>query len=144
VFVPGESPVKVYSQILDIVFLGELCVVYIDRETHFSLCGECIVDRHRSVSFYSQFLNKFWIASRSVCSFCEAMAGSLSEATTAVSSAKVAVVDSGEVARSAVYSRYNNGHRTLPWSTPALTGKVQYTQFRPLRGSICYINRILG
>jgi hypothetical protein len=37
------------------------------------------------------------------------MAGSLSMATTAVSSGKVAVVDSGEVGRSAVYSRYNNG-----------------------------------
>jgi hypothetical protein len=35
---------------------------------------------------------------------CEAMAESLSMATTAISSAKVAVVDSGEVGRSAVYS----------------------------------------
>jgi hypothetical protein len=26
------------------------------------------------------------------------------------------VVDSGEVGRSAVYSRYINGSRTLPWS----------------------------
>jgi hypothetical protein len=34
-------------------------------------------------------------------------------ATTAVSSAKAAVVDSGEVGRSAVYSRYNNGPVTL-------------------------------
>jgi hypothetical protein len=41
--------------------------------------------------------------------------------TTAVSSSKVAVVDSGEVGRSAVYSRYNNGARTLLWGTPALT-----------------------
>jgi hypothetical protein len=41
--------------------------------------------------------------------------------TTAVSSAKVAVVDPGEVSRSALYSRYNNGPRTLPWGTPALT-----------------------
>jgi hypothetical protein len=49
------------------------------------------------------------------------MAGSLSVATTAVSSSKVAVVDSGEVGRSAVYSRYNNGSRTLPWGTPTLT-----------------------
>jgi hypothetical protein len=31
------------------------------------------------------------------------------------------VVDSGEVGRSAVYSRYNNSPRTLPWDTPALT-----------------------
>jgi hypothetical protein len=49
------------------------------------------------------------------------MAGSLSMVTTAASSAKVAVVDSSEVGRSAVYSRYNNGPRTLPWGTPALT-----------------------
>jgi hypothetical protein len=41
--------------------------------------------------------------------------------TTAVLSAKVAVVDSGEVGRSAVYRRYNNSPRTLPWGTPALT-----------------------
>jgi hypothetical protein len=36
------------------------------------------------------------------------MAGSLSMVTTEVSSAKVAVVDPGEVGRSAVYSKYNN------------------------------------
>jgi hypothetical protein len=35
--------------------------------------------------------------------------------TTAVTSAKSAVVDSVEVDGSAVYSRYNNGPRTLPW-----------------------------
>jgi hypothetical protein len=40
--------------------------------------------------------------------------------TTAVSSAKFAVVDPSEVGRSAVYSRYNNGPKTLPCSTPAL------------------------
>jgi hypothetical protein len=37
--------------------------------------------------------NHFCIASGLVCSFCEAMPGSLSVATTAVSSANVAVVD---------------------------------------------------
>jgi hypothetical protein len=36
-------------------------------------------------------------------------------ATTAVSLAKVVVVDSGEVGRSTVYSMYNNSPRTLPW-----------------------------
>jgi hypothetical protein len=46
---------------------------------------------------------------------------SLSMVTTAVLSTKVAVVDPGEVDRSAVYSRYNSGPKTLPWSTPALT-----------------------
>jgi hypothetical protein len=50
-----------------------------------------------SFAFILHVSNKSWIASRSVCSFCEAMAGSLSIATIAVSSAKVAVVDSGEV-----------------------------------------------
>jgi hypothetical protein len=45
------------------------------------------------LAFILHFLNQFWIASRLVCSFCEAMAGTLS-----VVSAKVAVVDSGEVA----------------------------------------------
>jgi hypothetical protein len=41
--------------------------------------------------------------------------------TTAVSSAKVAVIDSGKVGRSAVYSRYNNGPRTLRCGTSGLT-----------------------
>jgi hypothetical protein len=36
-------------------------------------------------------------------------------ASTAASSANVAVVDSVEIDRSAVYSMYNNGPRTLPW-----------------------------
>jgi hypothetical protein len=54
------------------------------------------------------------------------------------------VVDSGEVGRSAVYSKYNNGSRPLPWGTAALTGRVHYTSFQPLRGSVCYAIRILG
>jgi hypothetical protein len=47
------------------------------------------------------------------------VAWSLSEARTAVSSAKVAMVVGGEVGRSAVYLGYKNGPRTLPWGTPA-------------------------
>jgi hypothetical protein len=43
-------------------------------------------------------------------------------ARTAVSSAKVAVVVAGEVGRSAVYIRYSNGSRTLPWGTPVSIG----------------------
>jgi hypothetical protein len=72
-------------------------------------------------AFILHFENKFWNASRLVCSFYEAMAGVLPVATTAVSSAEVSVVDSGEVGRSALYSRYNNGPRTLPWATTALS-----------------------
>jgi hypothetical protein len=78
------------------------------------------IDLH-PLAFILHFLNHFWIASRLVCSLCEVMTRSLSVATTALSSTNVAVVDSGEVGRSAVYSRYNNGPRTLPWGTPALT-----------------------
>jgi hypothetical protein len=44
-------------------------------------------------------------------------------ASTALLSAQVAVVDSGVVGRSAVYSGYNNGPRTLPWGMPAQTRK---------------------
>jgi hypothetical protein len=53
-----------------------------------------------------------------VCCLCEAMAGSLALATTAVSSAKVGMVEVSEVGRSAVYCRYNNGPMTLPWGMP--------------------------
>jgi hypothetical protein len=43
----------------------------------------------------------------------------------AVSSANVVMVVVGEVGRSAVYMRYSNGPRTLPWSTPAWTGETE-------------------
>jgi hypothetical protein len=102
------SPVKVQPEILDIFFLGELHTVYMDRGrggASFSSFSECDVNRLGTVSFHPPFLNQVWIASRLVCNLCEAMAGSLSMATTAVLSAKVAVVDSCEVGRSAVYSK---------------------------------------
>jgi hypothetical protein len=73
------------------------------------------------LAFILNFLNPFWIASRLVCSMCEAMTGSLSVVITAVSSAKVAMIDSGEIGRSAVYDSYNNGLRALPLGTPTLT-----------------------
>jgi hypothetical protein len=56
------------------------------------------------LAFIFHFYNQFWIAARLVCSFCEAMAGSLPMASTAV------------------YSRYNNGLRSLTWGVPTLTG----------------------
>jgi hypothetical protein len=64
------------------------------------------------LAYIPHLLNQFRIASRLVCSFCETMAGSLSVVSIAVSSAKVAVIDSYEVGRSAVYIRYNNCPRT--------------------------------
>jgi hypothetical protein len=63
------------------------------------------------LAFILHFLNQIWIAAGWICSVCAATAGSLSVATTAVSSAKVAGLGSGEVGRSAVRSRYNNGLR---------------------------------
>jgi hypothetical protein len=74
-------------------------------------------------AFILHFLNQFWIASRLVCSLYEAMAGSLSMATTAVLSAGFAVFYSGDVGRTVVYSRYSNVPRMLPWGSPALTGE---------------------
>jgi hypothetical protein len=50
---------------------------------------------------------------------CEVMAGSLSMASTAVSSAKVSVVDTGENDRSAaMHNRCNSDPRTLPCVKP--------------------------
>jgi hypothetical protein len=75
-----------------------------------------------SLALIRQSFSQDWIARREVWSFWEAVSGSLSVATIAVSSAKVAVKESDEVGRSAVYSRYSNGSRTLPCGTPASTG----------------------
>jgi hypothetical protein len=58
-----------------------------------------------SLAFILHLFNHFCIAFTLVCSFCEAMPGSLSIANTA--SAEVAAVDPVEVDRSAVYSRCN-------------------------------------
>jgi hypothetical protein len=69
---------------LDIFFLGELHIVYMDRG------GGHISPRVVSVTWIDldplayilHFLNHLWNAARLVFSFCEAMAGSLSVATT--------------------------------------------------------------
>jgi hypothetical protein len=89
-FVPGKSPVKVQC-IVYIVY-----IVYMDQGTRFSLCGESGVDQLGSISLYSPFVNQFWIVARLVCSFFEAVSGSLSVANITILSAEVAVVDSGE------------------------------------------------
>jgi hypothetical protein len=51
------------------------------------------------------------------------MPGTLSVATTVVLSAKVAVVNSGEVDRSAALMRYSSGPSTLHWGTPMFMGE---------------------
>jgi hypothetical protein len=69
-------------------------------------------------------LNQFQFAARLVCSLCEVMASSLSMTSTAVLSAKVAVVCSNVVGRSAVYSRYDNCPRTLFCGSLVLAGEI--------------------
>jgi hypothetical protein len=100
------------------------CTLFIWTRGHISLCVVNVmwIDWD-PLTIILHFLNQFWTASRLICSLCEAMAGSLSVATAAVLSAKVAVADFGEVGRSAVYSRYSNGPRTLPFVKLALTGQ---------------------
>jgi hypothetical protein len=61
------------------------------------------------LAFILHFASQLCIASKLVCNLLEVMAGSLCVVITAVSSAKVADVVSGENGRSAVNSRYSNG-----------------------------------
>jgi hypothetical protein len=75
--VPGESPVKVKPQILDI-FLGELHAVCMD--VYLRVINVTWIDLD-SLTSILHFLNESWIASRSVYSFCEVMVGSLSVVT---------------------------------------------------------------
>jgi hypothetical protein len=56
--VPGEPPVKVQPEILDVFFLAELHIVYMDRTARFSSRNECDVVRHGSVSFHSPFFKQ--------------------------------------------------------------------------------------
>jgi hypothetical protein len=44
-------------------------------------------------------------------------------------------LDSVGVGRSAVYTRYTSGHKTLPWGTPCI-------QIQISRESVCCANRI--
>jgi hypothetical protein len=65
---------------------------------------------------------------RLFCSLRDAMVGSLSMDTIAMSSAKVVVV-SGEDGRSAVCGKYSNGPRTLLCGTPAFAEKNSVCSF---------------
>jgi hypothetical protein len=105
------------------MFLGELHIAYMDREPCPFSCCECDVNRLGYVTFKTPFLIQFWFASSVACSLSEAMAGSLSVSSTAVSSTKNALIDSGEVGSSVVYRKYNNDHMKMFWGTPALPGE---------------------
>jgi hypothetical protein len=54
VFVPGESPLNVYSEIL--LLSGELHIVDMNQWARLFSCCECDVDQLASVSFHSPFL----------------------------------------------------------------------------------------
>jgi hypothetical protein len=90
------------------------------------------------LAFFLHFASQLCIASKLVCSLLEAMAGSLSATITAVSSAKVADIVSGEIDRSVVNRRYSNGSRALPWGTPALTGESSVYSFSNLMGKYLF------
>jgi hypothetical protein len=110
-FVPGKSSVEVQSEVFDIFFVRKLDVVYVDRWWWVVNVTRADLD---PLAFILHVLSHFLVASGLACSFRDAMVGSLSVAITAVSSAKVAEVVSGEVGRPAVYIRSINGPRTLP------------------------------
>ena len=75
-----------------------------------------------SFAFMRHFFNHNWILSKCVCSLRVAIAGSSCVVMTAVSFAKVAVVLSAVVDKSAVYSRWRSEPNTLPCGTPDRTG----------------------
>jgi hypothetical protein len=92
VFVPGESPVEVQSETFDIL-LRKVYAVYVDwGQVSLRVLNVAWTDLD-SLAFILHLFNHFYIAHRLICSFCEAMSGSLSMASTAVSSANVGVVD---------------------------------------------------
>jgi hypothetical protein len=108
VFAPSKSPVEVQPEILDILLRNVHLYIWTGGQVSLRLVNVIWTDLD-SLALILHLFNHFCIASGLVCSFCEAMPGSLSVANTAVSSANVAVVDSVEVGRSAVYSRSNSG-----------------------------------
>jgi hypothetical protein len=66
-------------------------------------------------------------------------------ATTAVSLTEIAaLVDFGKVGRSAVYSKYNNGPRTLAWGTSAFTDDSSMYSVSTFTRKCLYVIRILG
>jgi hypothetical protein len=100
VVVTGKSSVEMKFKVFDMVLLRDLHIIYMDRWARFASRSERHMDRLSFISFNSPIFSQDWIARRVVWSFWEAVAESLSAATTAVSSAKEAVKKSGEVGRS--------------------------------------------
>jgi hypothetical protein len=91
----------------------------VDRRAHSSTCGERYVNRFQCIGLHAPLVEPDLDCVEVGLGCWEAIAGSLSEARTAVSSAKVAMVVAGEAGSSTVYMRYRNGPRTLPWGTLA-------------------------
>jgi hypothetical protein len=85
---PGMSPFEVLTWIFD-VLLRRLYVVLWNGEQVFFYVVNVTWTGLNSLAFMPHVFNHFCIASRLVCSFCEAMPGSLSVANTAVSSAVI-------------------------------------------------------
>jgi hypothetical protein len=115
--------VEVQPEILNILFLRKLYIDYMEWGQVSLRVVNVTWTYLDALAFILHFCNHFCIASRLVCSLCEAITGSMSMANTTLSSAKLAVVDCAEGDSSAVYNRYNNSPRTLTWGTPAFTGE---------------------
>jgi hypothetical protein len=88
-----------------------------DRWGRFASCNERHMDRFSFVSFNSPSFLPGFSCEEGGLEFLGS-SGRITVPTTSVSSAKVAVMEPGEVGRSAVYSKYSKGPRTLPGVRP--------------------------
>jgi hypothetical protein len=104
---------------IQMVRAGKLHVVHVDRRAHSSTYGERYVKQSKCVGLHAPLLVPGLDCFEVGLELLGGCGWSLSVARTAVLSAKVAMVVVGEVGRSAVYMRYEDGPRTLPWGTPA-------------------------
>jgi hypothetical protein len=84
---------------------GKLHVVHVDKRAHSSTCGERYAKRFECVGLHEPLLETGLDCVEVGLELLGGCGGSLPEARTAVSSAKVAMVLVGEVGRSAVYMR---------------------------------------
>jgi hypothetical protein len=98
VSVLGKTSAEIKSKVFNIVLLRDLHTIYMDWRARCASCSERHMDRLSLISLHSPSFSQDW---RETCNLWEAVAGSQSVAT-AVSSAKVAVMESSEVGRSAV------------------------------------------
>jgi hypothetical protein len=84
VFGPGKSPVKVQPEILDSFLLRKVYIDHVDCWAGLSSCGDVSWADLDLLAFILNLFNHFCVSSRLICSFFEAVPGSLYVANTAV------------------------------------------------------------